>query len=199
MLHAVHNSVHEIPASISSPISCATRLAPQRPIVTRAKALPPISVPRLACRKQTPSPFGEPMGSTPFASGRHRPIPTLVSRQLNDTTGAKKRLEAVREAVQRSPDWAQFELYQGGIARGMLPHAMDDADKYRLMARDLRERAIVPEMAFQRQEVISLAARFEVLAIEADHIQEHLADALFAAQHRAIICARPRGRSALAT
>ena len=98
-----------------------------------------------------------------------------MSCRLNDTTGAKKRLEAVREAVQRSPDWAQFELYQGGIARGMLPHAMDDADKYRLMARDLRARAIVPEMAFQRREVISLAARFEVLAIEADHIQGHLA------------------------
>ena len=61
----------------------------------------------------------------------------------------------------------------------MLPHAMDDADKYRLMARDLRARAIVPEMAFQRQEVMSLAARFEVLAIEADHIQEHLVDTLF--------------------
>ena len=69
----------------------------------------------------------------------------------------------------------------------MMAHAMDDADKYRLMARDLRERAIVPEMAFQRKEVINLAARFEVLAIEADLIQEHLADALFAPQHRAII------------
>jgi len=73
------------------------------------------------------------------------------------------------------------------MARGMLAYAMDDADKYRLIARDLRERAIVPEMAFQRQEAISLATRFEVLAIEADHIQEHLADTLFAPQHPAII------------
>ena len=73
-----------------------------------------------------------------------------------------------------------FELYQETIARGMLAYAMDDANKYRLVARSLRERAIVPEMAFQREEVIGLAARFEVLAIEADHIQEHLADTLFA-------------------
>ena len=73
-----------------------------------------------------------------------------------------------------------FDLYQETIARGMLAHAMDDGDKYRLVARSLRERAIVPEMAFQREEVVSLAARFEVLAIEADHIQEHLVDTLFA-------------------
>ena len=73
-----------------------------------------------------------------------------------------------------------FDLYQETIGRGVLAYAMDDADKYRLVARSLRERAIVPEMAFQRDEVIGLAARFEVLAIEADHTQEHLVDMLFA-------------------
>jgi hypothetical protein len=73
-----------------------------------------------------------------------------------------------------------FDLYQEAIARGILAYAMDDADKYRLVARSLRERAIAPEMAFQRKEVIGLAARFEVLAIEADYIQEHLVDMLFA-------------------
>ena len=73
-----------------------------------------------------------------------------------------------------------FDLYQETIACGMLAYAMDDGDKYRLVARSLRERATVPELAFQRKEVISLAARFEVLAIEADHIQEHLVDTLFA-------------------
>ena len=73
-----------------------------------------------------------------------------------------------------------FDLYQETIARGILAFAMDDGDKYRLVARSLRERAVVAEMAFQRKEVISLAARFEVLAIEADHIQEHLVDTLFA-------------------
>jgi uncharacterized protein YtpQ (UPF0354 family) len=73
-----------------------------------------------------------------------------------------------------------FDLYQETIARGMLVYAMDDGDKYRLVARSLRERAFAAEMAFQRKEVISLAARFEVLAIEADHIQEHLVDTLFA-------------------
>ena len=73
-----------------------------------------------------------------------------------------------------------FDLYQQTIAVGMLVYAMDDADKFRLVARSLRERAIVPEMAFRRKEVIGLAARFEVLAIEADHIQEHLVDTLFA-------------------
>src|ERR1700687_3845480 len=72
-----------------------------------------------------------------------------------------------------------FDLYQETIARGMLAYAMDDGDKYRLVARSLRERAIVAEMAFQRKEVISLAARFDVLALEADHIQEHLVDTLF--------------------
>jgi hypothetical protein len=72
-----------------------------------------------------------------------------------------------------------FDLYQETIARGMLAYAMDDGDKYRLVARSLRERAIVAEMAFQRTKVISLAARFDVLAIEADHIQEHLVDTLF--------------------
>jgi len=73
-----------------------------------------------------------------------------------------------------------FDLYQETIARGVLAYAMDDADKYRLVARSLRERAIVPEMALQREEVASLAARFEVLAIEAAHTQEHLVDMLFA-------------------
>src|ERR1700692_2801226 len=73
-----------------------------------------------------------------------------------------------------------FDLYQETIARGMLAYAMDDGDKYRLVARSLRERAIVPELAFQRKEVISLAARLEVLAVEADDIQEHLVDTLFA-------------------
>jgi hypothetical protein len=72
-----------------------------------------------------------------------------------------------------------FDLYQETIARGVLAYAMDDGDKYRLVARSLRERAIVPEMAFQRMEVIGLAARFEVMAIEADHIQEHLVDTIF--------------------
>ena len=72
-----------------------------------------------------------------------------------------------------------FDLYQETIARGMLAYAMDDGDKYRLVARSLRERAIVTEMAFQRKEVINLAARFEVLAVEADDIQEHLVDTLF--------------------
>ena len=72
-----------------------------------------------------------------------------------------------------------FDLYQEAIARGMLAYAMDDGDKYRLVARSLRERAIVAEMAFQRKEVISLAARFDVLATEADHIQEQLVDTLF--------------------
>jgi hypothetical protein len=71
-----------------------------------------------------------------------------------------------------------FDLYQETIARGVLAYAMDDGDKYRLVARSLRERAIVPEMAFQRMEVIGLAARFEVMAIEADHIQEHLVDTI---------------------
>lgn len=73
-----------------------------------------------------------------------------------------------------------FDMYQETIARGILAYALDDADKYRLVARSLRERAIAPEMAFQRKEVIGLAARFEVLAIEADYIQEHLVDMLFA-------------------
>jgi hypothetical protein len=73
-----------------------------------------------------------------------------------------------------------FDLYQETIAVGMLAYASNDGDKYRLVARSLRERAIVPEMAFQREEVIGLAARFEVLAIEADHIQEHLMETLFA-------------------
>ena len=71
-----------------------------------------------------------------------------------------------------------FDLYQETIALGVLAYAMDDGDKYRFVARSLRERAIVPEMAFQRMEVIGLAARFEVLAIEADHIQEHLVDTI---------------------
>src|ERR1700720_329931 len=84
--------------------------------------------------KANPIAFPGANGVDAIRTGRHRPIPTLVSCRLNDTTGAKKRFEA----VQRSPDWAQFELYQGGIARGMLPHAMDDGDKYRLMARELR-------------------------------------------------------------
>ena len=73
-----------------------------------------------------------------------------------------------------------FDLYQETIARGILAYALDDADKYRLVARSLRERAIAPEMAFQRKEVIGIAARFEILAIEADYIQEHLVDMLFA-------------------
>ncbi len=72
-----------------------------------------------------------------------------------------------------------FDLYQDTIARGVLAYAMDDGDKYRLVARSLRERAIVPEMAFQRMEVIDLAARFEVLAIEADHIREHVVGTIF--------------------
>ena len=73
-----------------------------------------------------------------------------------------------------------FDLYQETIARGILAYALDDADKYRLVARSLRKRAMAPEMALQREDVASLAARFEVLAIEADYIQEHLVDMLFA-------------------